>query len=376
MGSVYRRGKTYWIKYYRNGKPMRESARSDKEGEAKTLLKKREGAIANGEPVSPRIGRVTFREATDDVVNDYRVNGKRSLSDTQRRIDKHLAPYFGNRRLADITTPHIRAFIVTRQEAGATAGEINRELGAVKRAFNLAIQAGKALHKPYVPMLKENNVRTGFFEADQFAAVVAQLPKPLQAVVKFAYITGWRIPSEVLTLQWRQVNFDTGEIRLNAGTTKNGEGRVFPMTNSLRELLTEQKAEADQLKQAGTIVPYVFHRNGRRIRTIRWAWKEACKGAGCPGRIPHDLRRTAVRNLVRTGIPERVAMTMTGHKTRSVFERYNIVSDGDLLEAAQKLDQASARDADRALRLADDQQKVAGTDPGTNAAVADGRVPS
>jgi integrase len=322
---------------------MRESARSDKEGDAKTLLKKREGAIANGEPVSPKLGRVTFREAADDVVNDYRVNGKRSLSDTRRRIDKHLAPYFGNRRLADITTSHIRAFIVTRQEAGATAGEINRELGTLKRAFNLAIQAGKALHKPHVPMLKENNVRKGFFEADQFLAVVAQLPKPVQPVVKFAYITGWRIPSEVITLEWRQVNFDTGEIRLDAGTTKNGEGRVFPMTNSLRELLAEQKAEADLLKRAGTIVPYVFHRNGRMIRTIRWAWKEGCKRAGCPGRIPHDLRRTAVRNLVRAGIPERVAMTMTGHKTRSVFERYNIVSDGDLLEAARKLDQVSAR---------------------------------
>jgi integrase len=350
MGSVYRRGTTYWIKYYRNGKPMRESARSEKEGDAKDLLKKREGAIANGEPVSPRIGRVTFGEAANDVLNDYRVNAKRSLSDVQRRIDKHLAPYFGNRRLADINTSHIRAFIAARQEAGASAGEINRELGVLKRAFNLAIQAGKALHKPYVPMLKENNVRKGFFEADQFAAVVARLPKPLQAIVKFAHITGWRIPSEVLTLEWRQVNFNTGEIRLDAGSTKNGEGRVFPMTKALRNSLTVQKAEANKLKQSGTIVPYVFHRNRRKIRTIRWAWKNACAGAGCPGRIPHDLRRTVVRNLVRAAIPERVAMTMTGHKTRSVFERYNIVTDGDLVEAARKLDQVSTRTKRAAAR--------------------------
>jgi integrase len=322
---------------------MRESARSDKEGDAKTLLKRREGAIANGEPVSPKIGRVTFREAASDVVNDYKVNGKRSLADLQRRIDKHLTPYFGNRRLADITTSHVRAFIADRLKAKASAGEINRELTALKRMFTLAVQAGKMLHKPYIPMLKENNVRKGFLESEQFRGIVVHLPDALRAVAKFAHITGWRIPSEVLPLEWPQVNFDTGEIRLDAGTTKNGEGRVFPMTAALRELLQKQKDEADRLKAEGKIVPYVFHRNGGRIRTIRWAWNSACAKAGCPGRIPHDLRRTAVRNLVRAGVPERVAMTMTGHKTRSVFERYNIVSDGDLMEAARKLDQASAQ---------------------------------
>ena len=74
---------------------------------------------------------------------------------------------------------------------------------------------------------------------------------------------------------------------------------------------------------------------------MRRAWKAACEGAGLPGRYQHDCRRTAVRNLVRAGIPERVAMQLTGHKTRAVFERYNIVSDGDLRAAAEKLDQVS-----------------------------------
>jgi integrase len=86
------------------------------------------------------------------------------------------------------------------------------------------------------------------------------------------------------------------------------------------------------------VVPHVFHRAGKPVRSFRIAFRTACRLAGCPGRVPHDFRRTAVRNLVRAGIPERVAMQMTRHKTRSVFERYNIVSPGDLREAARRLD--------------------------------------
>jgi len=170
----------------------------------------------------------------------------------------------------------------------------------------------------------------------------------VQPVVTFAYITGWRIASEVLPLQWRQVDLRGGEVRLDAGTTKNGEGRVFKMSDDLRTLLEERRREATELERKhGQIIPWVFfrlvadERGGVRkpkpIRAFTKAWKLACAEAGCPGRIPHDLRGTAVRNMVRAGIPERVAMRLTGHKTRSVFERYNIVSDGDLDAAAHRL---------------------------------------
>ena len=129
----------------------------------------------------------------------------------------------------------------------------------------------------------------------------------------------------------------------NAGTTKNEAARTFPFTGELREALETQKAKTDALKDEGTICPWVFHRNRNRIKEFRQAWVNACKRAGIPGRIPHDFRRTAVRNLVRAGVPERVAMQLTGHKTRSVFERYNIVSEGDLTMAAEKIDAATPR---------------------------------
>jgi integrase len=226
-----------------------------------------------------------------------------------------------------------------RATAGVSNGEINRELTTLKRLFNLAIQAGKLLQKPHIPLLKEDNVRVGFFERDQFLGVVQRLPKDVRPAARFAYLTGWRIDSEVLSLEWRQVDFSAGEVRLDPGRTKNGEGRTFPMTRELRQLLEAQRTVTDGLQRRHDVVcRHVFHRDGRPIRTFRVAFRTACVRAGCPGRVLHDLRRTAVRNLVRAGIPERVAMQMTGHKTRSVFERYNIVSVGDLRAAGRRLD--------------------------------------
>ena len=133
---------------------------------------------------------------------------------------------------------------------------------------------------------------------------------------------------------------------LDAGTTKNGDGRVFPLTSELRRVLEDQHKVAKQLeREHGTIVRYVFcyttgQKAGQRITESGFnkAWRKARVEAGCPGRIPHDFRRTAVRYLVRAGVPERVAMQLTGHKTRAVFERYNIVSAGDLRDAARRLD--------------------------------------
>jgi integrase len=352
-----------------------EESAGKKRGDAITLLKLREGDSAHGLPVTAKIGRFRFEEAAHDVINDYKANGKKSLDEVERRLSKHLTPFFGGRRMASITTSDVRAYIAQRQSAtemvrasyllklkdgttrtipehrrtidGVSNGEINRELTILKRIFNLAMQAGKLLHRPHIPLLREDNTRTGFFEPEQFASVRDRLPTPLQPVIEFAYISGWRITSEVLPLEWRQVDLRAGEVVLDPGTTKNREGRVFPLTDDLRALLELRHVEHVRLKKAGQLFPYVFFRmvaKGRggtkfpkRITAFNKAWQAACVAAGCPGRIPHDLRRTAIRNMVRRGVPERVAMKLTGHKTRSVFERYNVVSDGDLRTAAQQL---------------------------------------
>lgn len=356
MGTIYKRGEVWWIGYFRGKKRFLESSGSDDKEQARKLLRRREGDIEHGLPVDPANEKLKWEDAAADVENDYATNGKRSLGHVKRRIKKHLTPYFGGRRMVNITTTDIRSYIAHRQadkiitgsadekqERTVSNAEVNRELAIVKRAFTLAIQAGKLFHRPHVPMLKEHNVRTGFFTAAQIASVIKHLPSHMQPIIAFAHITGWRVRSEVLNLEWRQVDFNAGTVTLDPGTTKNDQGRVFVMTAELRALLKSQSTLTKKLGRAQKkIIKYVFHIDGQPLKEYSYytAWRAACKRAGVPGSIPHDLRRSAVRNLVRAGIPERVAMQMTGHKTRSIFERYNIVSEGDLREAARKLDAA------------------------------------
>lgn len=387
-GSLYLRGRIWWISYlHPDGSRKSESTGTDRRPVAVGLLRKRIGAGANNLPVIPRAEQVTFHDAARMVIDDFVANHahnaaeksvEKQLAVEQRRISKHLAAYFGTRKLIGITSGDVTAYkakrladtIITRQARTVTLEDgteqvipeqtrpvspatINRELQCLKRMFSLAIQSGRIATRPHIEMLNEAPPRSGFFEPEQYASVLRHLPAELRPVVSFCYITGWRMADEVLPLKWHQVDFNAGEVRLEPGTTKNREGRTFPMTTELRAVLKAQYAEHERLKKAGHIFPQVFFREvaeGRGglkkpkpITSLNKAWKVACRLAGCPGRIPHDMRRSAVRNLVRAGISERVAMMMTGHKTRSVFERYNIVSGGDLKDAARLLDVAAGR---------------------------------
>jgi len=338
MATIYKRGKTWWLLWYQDGRKMRKSCETTKHAAAKRQLRVLDGDLEKGLHIDPKAGKITFADAVADVVNDYSTNGKKTVDDVQRRIDKHLKPFFGHRRMVTITTSLIREYIAARQAEGASNGTINRELAVTKRGFTLAIQAGKLHSKPHIPMLKESNARRGFFELPQFEAVRDQLAAELRGVVTFAYITGWRTRSEILPLEWRNVDWHAREVRLDPGTTKNGEGRTFPFTADLETLLKAQLTEHEALKKAERIVPLVFHRDGERIRDFRGAWDGACKRASLPGRLLHDFRRTAVRNLERAGVSRSAAMAMVGHKTESIYRRYAIVDSATLREAAAKID--------------------------------------
>lgn len=233
--------------------------------------------------------------------------------------------------------------MLRRQQAGASNATINRELSTLSRMLRLAYESGKLFRLPPVKKLKESGPRQGFFEREQYEAMRRRLRPDLQVSVAIAYAFGWRVQSEILTLERRQLDLEAGTLRLDPGTTKNDEGRLVYLPADLKAQLAAQVEGVRALeRQTGRIIPHLFphlsgRRRGQRRRDFRKAWETACRKSGCHGMLRHDFRRTAVRNMVNAGVPERVAMKVTGHKTRAVFDRYHIVSPRDLQEVARKL---------------------------------------
>jgi integrase len=169
--------------------------------------------------------------------------------------------------------------------------------------------------------------------------VLAHLSPVLQAAATFAYYTGWR-RSEIVQLDWQRVDRQACIVRLERRHDEEQRRPRVSLRRARRHAHDDEQmwAAHETLKKAGTICPLVFQRfDGKPIASFRKAWKAACAAAGCPGRIVHDFRRTAVRNLERAGVSRSVAMKVTGHKTEAVYRRYAIVSSGDLAEAARKL---------------------------------------
>jgi integrase len=141
-------------------------------------------------------------------------------------------------------------------------------------------------------------------------------------------------------MTWRQVDLAAGTVRLEPGTTKNDEGRTFPVgaLPKLDALLRAQRELTSVLeREHGTLIPWVFHRKGKAIRSVHGAWHRACREAEVPGRLIHDLRRTAVRRFERAAVLRSVAMKLSGHKTESIYRRYAIVSEADLAEGVRKV---------------------------------------
>jgi len=344
----------WWLSYYYRGKEIRESSeiRIDPKkvdqgaSKASKLLDQRRGEIATHTFIGPKQARITFADLTALIEQDYGVRGQRSWSTTAIRV-QHLEAFFGrDARAVDITAKRIRDYQQHRLTEQAEAATINRETVALHRMFCLATKLGRlaiAACPVFPDRLEENTPRQGFLEQAEYEGIRAHLPPDYQDVLDFGYLTGWR-RREVTGLTWDEVDLAGGVVRLHPARSKSKQPRLLPLSLPLRDVLERRLAA----RQPESVL--VFHKQGRPVGDWRKTWHVACLKAGLyitvgtgkaakkiPTKTFHDLRRTAARNYIRSGVPERVAMALLGHKTRSVFDRYNIVNEADLTQAVGKL---------------------------------------
>ncbi len=332
MGHIYKRGRRFYITYYRNGRPRYVSTHSDKISVARRMLRQIEGDLAYGKTPRVTFDKVLIDELLDALIADQERRGKKSVPRTIQAV-KFIKNHFGGRYANSLSTADFEEYARAREEAGISSSTVNRELNILKSAYRLGQRLTPRLVDlvPYFPLRQVDNVRKGFFEHGDYLALLEALPEYLKPVLRFGYASGWRL-SEIINLTWDRVDLYQRTAWLNPGETKSGEGRVLFLDDEIYALLTDLHG------RRVPDCPYVFRqeRGGGRIGQYYKSWRKACQKAGIPGKLFHDLRRTAVRNLIQAGIPERVAMEQTGHKTRSIFDRYHIVSPGDLREASKK----------------------------------------
>ena len=358
-GSIFKRGAIWWIKYYdRRGVARRESSESRTRSDAEKMLRARLGEVASGKRfIGADLDRIRFEDLAQIIRDDYKVQKRRCVHRLEIAL-KRLGERFAGWRAREVDFMALQSYSLQRAESGAASATIRWELGALRRAFRLAARAGKA-ECPQFPTVTVSNARKGFFEREQWEAIRAHLRPEFQDFGDFGFLTGWRT-MEILTLRWQQVDFDAGKIRLEPGTTKTGAGREFPFADYpvLRALLKRRKARLAKVQKAAhRIVPWVFcfhgdtrfHRAGdplfhdgddwqrRPTDALRIEWRKAAELAELPGRIPHDFRRTAARNMERAGVPRSVAMALGGWRSESMYRRYAIASEADLRDGVMRL---------------------------------------
>jgi integrase len=334
-GCLYRRGQTWWIKYYDpHGRARQESTLTTSKTKAQEKLKIALGKCATGTLEEPQIKRITIDELAENFFRDYRINGKRSLNTTEARWRLHLAPFFGGMKAVNVTSEQLARYVDERQQQDATNATINRELSALKRMFSLGfkVRPQKVMQIPPFPRLAEDNIRQGFLEDETYYKLIENTELWFRALIECGRSYGWRL-KELLSMRVSQADVSQRVIRLEPGTTKNRDGREVIMSTTIFELLSA-------LVEGKQPDSYVFTRsNGKRVKDFTKTWKNICTKAGVPKLLFHDLRRTGARNMRRAGISEGLIMRIGGWKTRSVFDRYNIIDRRDMANAVRQLEE-------------------------------------
>lgn len=325
-----RETKLWWLDYSVHGQRHREPTGTESKAEALRLLREKITAREAGKVIG-RPDRVILQQLRDLVVRQYALDGRKSVKRVKQAF-AHLEEFFGaGARVAEITKTCLDAYAERRLAAGRARATVNNELAQLRRGYRLAIEAGLLAVLPVFKLPRPHNARSGFFEEGEFAAVLLELPPDVRDLVQFLRATGWR-REEGRLLPWSAVDMVGQTIRLEEARSKSGRARVFPfgLAPTVRALLDARWAVRDGL--------FVFHGGGQPLGLglIRSAWKRATKRAGVPGRLIHDLRRSAARDFRRAGVSEGEIMQLCGWETRSMFDRYNVINEADLAQAVAR----------------------------------------
>lgn len=365
-GSVFQNGRTFWMQFYQNGERVRESTGCENKADAEKVLERRllEAAGLTLRGISP--GNVTIDDLAQLVFADHELKDRKDRKEPRQRYEKHIAKRWGKRKADKLTTADIRTYVKQRRFEGAANATINRELEIVRRGFNLGKREEPPLvyDVPHIEKLPEKNARQGFIEQHQYERLLEKLPPELKALFVCSYHVGTR-KGELRKTRWDWIDWDGNMIHVPGAVTKNSAPRTLPIYGDMMRWLEDQREKCPEGN------PYVFFgrwpKDGKRriggeskfaVSPALHGWEEACKAADLDGLTLHDLRRSAVRNMKRAGVVDSVAMKITGHKTRSMYDRYDIVDETDLIDAGEKLAEYAARQKKaRAARLK--QVKVA-----------------
>jgi len=329
-------GKKFAIKYYSNGRGIREFTRSADRRVAEDLLKLRLAEVikvGNPDLLQVMSNKITLGEMRDALISNYKLLKNRSLP-TAEHFAKRLIEFFGeSKRARQLGMTQVEQYVAKRRRDGVKDSTINRETSCLRHMFMLMVKAKRLSHDdvPHIERLEEPETIGQYADPERFALLVASLPDYLREPVRFSYLCGWRIGA-VRTLRWTHLNLERnrdgaivgGDVTLEAQYSKNGKSYTIPLVGGLLPILQG----AWDARDPGC--EFVFHRNGRRIGDIRKSWYKATVAAGLQVKDApvgkrfrfHDLRDCAATNLNDAGIGDRDAMMITGHRTTAMFDRY------------------------------------------------------
>jgi len=323
----------------------RESTGTKIKEEAKKILATRMGRASLGIR-EPNL-QLRYGDIREGLLFKHR-HGKQRSHSLRTKADgtedifglKHLDAFFGGVKVSSITTAFLKDFIKKRLAEGASPSTVNRNLSLLRRMVYQAHREDPSVFVPYFPMLDEPEPRQGFLEDDRFVKLFAALPERLRTFILLLYTTGVR-SGEAKKITWEHVDLDAQEIRLPNKTTKSGKPRILPLVGVLVHRLKAERKDSGRVFAIGRFHKAFWSACVKAGLGKRTKGKENGGWGTYEGLIPHDLRRSALRNMRRRGISTTVAKKISGHLTDSVFERYNITSTEDLHDAANKIEAGS-----------------------------------